>query len=109
MKNLLFLINISVFCTMIFACTNLKNNDKTELQKEEEKEKIEAQAQSMDTTKNIENTQLSGETIDNQDSLSKSDKYSSKEDAEVQEAPPHNSPNQSKIDSIKKAKGELKK
>jgi hypothetical protein len=41
--------------------------------------------------------------------LNKNTKYSNKENKEIKEAPKHKSPDQTEIDSIKKAKEKLKK
>lgn len=62
-----------------------------------------------DTINNIQSNTMSNEIITKQDTLNKNTKYSNKENKEIKEAPKHKSPDQTEIDSIKKAKEKLKK
>lgn len=109
MKNLSFLINTLVVTTMFLSCSNKKNNMKSENQSVVEKPLIDNAESNIDTTKNKQNNEMMNETENNQDTLNKSTKYLNKENKVIKEAPKHNSPDQSEIDSIKKTKETLKK
>ncbi|MCC7331468.1 MAG: hypothetical protein IT232_02570 [Flavobacteriales bacterium] len=109
MKNLSFLINTLVVTTMFLSCSNKKNNMKSENQSVVEKPLIDNAESNIDTTKNKQNNKMMNETENNQDTLNKSTKYLNKENKVIKEAPKHNSPDQSEIDSIKKTKENFKK
>lgn len=94
---------------MLFACSNSKNNTKPENQSAVEKPLIDSNIYNIDTTINKQNTTATSETKNKQDTLNKNRKYSNKENKIIKDAPKHNSPDQSEIDSIKKAKEQLKK
>jgi formaldehyde-activating enzyme involved in methanogenesis len=109
MKNLSFLISTFVATTMFLSCSNKKNNIKSENQSVVEKPLIDNNVSNIDTTKNKQNAVVTSETEIKQDTLNKNTKYSKKDNKVIKEAPKHNSPDQSEIDSIKKAKEKLKK
>lgn len=62
-----------------------------------------------DTVKKIQLNSITNEIEAKQDTLNKNKKYSKKDNKEIKEAPKHTSPDQTEIDSIKKAKEKLKK
>ncbi|MGI6341988.1 MAG: hypothetical protein ACOXZ9_03285 [Bacteroidales bacterium] len=109
MKNLSFLISLTVAVFLLFSCSNNKNIIKSENQSAVEKPLIDSVATSTDTAKVTISNAMTNEMVTKKDSLNKNTKYSNKGNKEIKEAPKHNSPNQTKIDSIKKAKEKLKK
>ena len=109
MKNLSFLINLIIATSIFFSCSNNKNNIKSVNQSVVEKTPIDNVDTNTDTTKNKQSTVLTNETESKQDTLNKNTKYSNKENKVIKEAPKHNSPDQSEIDSIKKVKEKIKK
>lgn len=109
MKNLSFLISTFIAITMFLSCSNKNNNIKSENQSVVKKPLIDIDVSNIDTTKNKQNTVVTRETEIKQDTLNKNTKYSKKDNKVIKEAPKHSSPDQSEIDSIKKAKEKLKK
>lgn len=108
MKKLSYLTNVILLALLMTSCSNNKPNKKSENQSADEKPQIENSVSSIDTTKN-KGTIMQSKTIETKtDTLNKDQKYS-KGDNKVNEAPKHNSPDQSTIDSIKKSKEKLKK
>jgi|GEM_PF-3110653 len=109
MKNSSYLISAFAI-TVLFSCSNNKNNIKSETQSVVEKPLIDNTVSNIDTTKTEQTTNIvSGGTENIKDTLNKNTKYLNKENKEGKEAPKHNSPDQSEIDSLKKAKEKLKK
>lgn len=109
MKNLSFLINLIIATSLFFSCSNNKNNIKSENQSVVEKPLIDNVVTNTDTIKNNQSNAMTNEIVTKQDTLNKNTKYSNKENKVIKEAPKHNSPDQTEIDSIKKAKEKLKK
>lgn len=105
MKNLLYLINSIVFSTMLIACSNSKTKLKLDNQSSVEKNHIDIEIQNVDTFKYYQQTVLTYELGKTDDTINENAKISKKE---AKEAPKHHSPNQTEIDSIKKAKEVLK-
>jgi len=106
MKNLSFLINLTIATSLLFSCSNNKNNIKSENQSVVEKPLIDNVVTNTDTVNNTQSNTITNEIVTKKDTLNKNTKYSNKEN---KEAPKHNSPDQAEIDSIKKAKENLKK
>jgi hypothetical protein len=109
MKKSSFLINLTIATSVLFSCSNNKNNIKSENQSVVEKALIDNVITNTDTIKNTQSNPMTKETVSKKDTLNKNTKYSKKENKEIKEAPKHNSPDQAEIDSIKKAKEKLKK
>lgn len=109
MKNLSFLINLTIAISLLFSCSNNKNNIKSENQSVVEKPLIDNVVTNTDTVNNTQSNTMTNEIVTKKDTLNKNTKYSNKENKEIKEAPKHNSPDQLEIDSIKKAKENLKK
>jgi len=107
MKNSLYL--ISAFAIIVlFSCSNNKNNIKSETQSVVEKPLIDSTVTNIDTTKTEQINIVTNGTENKKDTLNKNTKYLNKENKVGKEAPKHNSPDQSEIDSLKKAKQKLK-
>lgn len=109
MKNLSFLINLTIAISLLFSCSNNKNNIKSENQSVVEKPLIDNVVTNTDTVNNTQSNTMTNEIVTKKDTLNKNTNYSNKENKEIKEAPKHNSPDQAEIDSIKKAKENLKK
>lgn len=109
MKNLSFLINLTIATSLLFSCSNNKNNIKSENQSVVEKPLIDNVVTNTDTVNNTQSNTITNEIVTKKDTLNKNTNYSNKENKEIKEAPKHNSPDQAEIDSIKKAKENLKK
>lgn len=107
MKNSSYLISAFAI-TVLFSCSNNKNNIKSETQSVVEKPLIDSTETNIDTTKIEQLNMVTSETENKKDTLNKNSKYSNKDNKVIKEAPKHNSPDQSEIDSIKKAKQKLK-
>ena len=98
---------ISAFAiTVFFSCSNKRSNIKSETQSVVEKPLIDNIATNTDTVKNTQSGTMTNEKVTKMDTLNKKTKYSNKE---IKEAPKHNSADQLEIDSVKKAKENLKK
>lgn len=109
MKNSSFLINLTIATSLLFSCSNNKNNIKSENQSVVEKPLIDNVVTNTDTVKNTQSNTMTNEIVIKKDTSNKNTKYSNKENKGIKEAPKHNSPDQTEIDSIKKAKENLKK
>lgn len=107
MKNSSYLISAFAI-TVLFSCSNNKNNIKSETQSVVEKPLIDSTETNIDTTKIEQLNMVTSETENKKDTLNKNSKYSNKDNKVIKEAPKHNSPDQSEIDSIKEAKQKLK-
>jgi len=107
MKNSSYLISAFAF-TVLFSCSNNKNNIKSENQSVVEIPLFDNSASSIDTTMTEQTNIIAGETENKKDTLNKNTKYLNKEKKEGQEASKHYSPDQSEIDSFKKAKQKIK-
>lgn len=106
MKLLLFLTNAVVFSVLVSTCH--KNNN-TETGTADGKVMIDTVTSSIDS---LYATGGQGDTLKSRgiatDTLSKDDRYKT-DNTEKHEAPKHGSPDQMKIDSIKKSKEKTKK
>lgn len=109
MKNLLFLINLTIATSFFFSCSNNKNDINFQNQSVVEKPLIDNVVTNTDSVKNTQSNTMTNEIATKKDTVNKSSKYSKKENKEIKEAPKHNSPDQTEIDSIKKEKEKLKK
>jgi len=107
MKNSSYLISAFAI-TVLFSCSNNRNNIKSETQSVVEKPLIDNTVSNTDTTKTEQTNIVTDGAKNKMDTLNKNTKYLNKEKKEGQEAPKHNSPDQSEIDSLKKAKQKLK-
>ncbi|MEN8858464.1 MAG: hypothetical protein ABF260_10440 [Flavobacteriaceae bacterium] len=107
MKNLSCLISVFVI-TVLFSCSNNKNNIKTKTQSVVEKPLIDNAVSNVDSTKNQQIDIVTDRAKTKIDTLNKNTKQLNKVKKKGQEAPKHNSPDQSKIDSLKKAKQKFK-
>jgi hypothetical protein len=106
MKNSSYLISAFAL-TVLFSCSYNKNNIKSETQSAVEKPLIDNTVLNIDTTKTEQTSIVTDGARNKIDTLNKNTKYLNKENIEGQEAPKHNSPDQSEIDSLKKAKKKL--
>lgn len=103
MKKSLLLISIISFS--FYSCHNARQTSNIEKGSNEKKHVVESEPNILDTTKSdiqVTNPMTS-------DSLQKTNSKVNDKPKQVIEAPKHNSPQQSKIDSIKKAKEHMKK
>lgn len=108
MRNLLYLINKIFFLIIFVSCHSTNNNIQTKNQITVEKEKQEKNFINVDTSKSLQNSDTFNLFVTPNDTLNNSTKYTAMGKKLVIEAPVHNSPNQTKIDSIKNAKEKLK-
>lgn len=108
MRNLSYLISAFVFLAL-FSCSNNKHNIKSAPQPVVEKPSIYNTETNIDTTQIKQGNVMTNETENKKDTLNKNKRYLNKENKIVKEAPKHNSPDQSEIDSIKKSKEKIKK
>jgi hypothetical protein len=97
MKKLLFSINLCLFLSSFLTCNGMRKNtadSKT--------------ATPQDTSLTVMDSVRADSIVHMADSLSKDEKYTNHEGG-GNEAPKHDAPNQTKVDSIKDAKAKKKK
>lgn len=105
MNRLLFWTNLLMFFSTILACPGNQKNPGVKEEPHSASALDTIKADSLATVMNSIAAQSGGVKSD---SLSKEEKYN-KGTGEKREAPKHNTPNETKLDSLKKAKGEKKK
>jgi Cys-tRNA synthase (O-phospho-L-seryl-tRNA:Cys-tRNA synthase) len=101
MKKLLFSINILLFLSSILTCNGMKKSKATDGASEGQTNLQDSIITRMDSI-------IADSIIHQTDSLTKEEKYNNHEGG-GNEAPKHDAPNQSKVDSIKNAKAKKKK
>lgn len=101
MKNLLFCASLVLVSFSFQSCTSGSGSS--------EKEAVDTTASSIDTTVMQGDTMIADSIQGGVDTLMNKDEQYENSDTEKHEAPDHKTPNEEKLDSIKKAKSKKKK